>query len=1604
MRKKILAIAAILGIFSFIVYISFRPFQDKRAISKKVVSELIKDTALPSNGYQAEGEDEEERDNPRAAADDRFEMTKDDALGYPPSERKLEAYQQIQEWQRGQSQRRSAIPNVEWVERGPTNVGGRTRALMFDPNDPTSKKVWAGAVGGGLWYSNDITDPALRWRQEDDIMTNLAVSTLSYDPSNTQVFYMGTGLGYTSDIRGLGIWKSSDGGGSWSQLSSTNNSDFNFVQKIEVTSSGIVLASTLNGLMRSTDGGNSWQRVVSGRMGDIEIATNGVIYASSGVNSVGEIFRSSNEGITWEDISPNETAARIELAISPSNPSVVYAVSQSIENSGTRNDVAYFKKSTNGGNTWADITIPLYVNPSGESRCELSTDHFTRGQAFFDLILSVHPEDEDIVFAGGINLSKTTDGGQSWETVTDWSGGGCDEFVHADQHEIVVRPNFPNEIIIGNDGGVYYSNDAGSSNNPNFDARNLGYNTVLFYSVAMANELNSNVFFAGAQDNGTQVFSAAGINQTTELFGGDGVFCFVDQDDPNIVIVSVPNNNYFLSLDGGKSIVLALIDDDDRGRFLNRAAYDSENNTLYSGADADELYRVTNVSATPDTTRLLNLNLSGGEVTAIAVSPHTANTIFVGTTSNTSRVFRIDNANDVSPTVTNITNSFDAGRGSFISSLAVGATDDQLLVTFSNFGAISVFETKDGGTNWVNKEDNLPDMPVNWGLYNPKNYDQVLLATELGVWSTNNMSAANPNWEPTNSGLATVRTDMLQYRSSDETVIAATYGRGLFTTNVFATTIDADFKTEQVVSYVGVPVTFEDASLLPNSSWAWTFGDGTTSNLQNPSKTYSTPGTYDVSLTIDNGNNVETKAAYVTILPTKNLPFTLADGGDFESNASDFTSRALLNNINLWELGNPSNRLSTVSSGANAWKTDLDGDITDIGAAYSSALYTPAFDFSNVNRDYTIKFKKSIETSFCNAPYGLQLQYSIDGGANWSRLGSAQPAFGSVNWYNRSDGVGCAIVTSIFPDGEGWNAVVLTGDNEVDLSVDNENTELKLNFLAGQPNVSFRFVAGVATGFTTYNRDGFMIDDFEITAVAPEANFIATNTVSYSGAPIQFSFLSAGATSYLWNFGDGNTSTEENPIHTYQTSGQFDVTLTINGTTSVTRTGYISILPDSSVPYELSDGGDFESNTTDFAVQNVTGTGFELGSSSVSGKNGTASGSNAWVTGLTSATYQDGSAAALHTPSFSFITLGEYTLEFKANFSFEPTWDGLIVQYTTDRGRTWIKLNDNLESGWYNQTSNEESIFGVSVPIFSGTTSGAFETFSTDVSFLGQSESVAFRFVFLTDGSVVDAGLAIDDFRLEGPTAGPGVPNFEFTGNSGCSGQQVVFTNTSTGTITDLAWNFGANATPATATGQGPHSVAYSGNGNSTVSLTVTSPINGETVEQKSNIISTVANFIATFTSEEDLGNRTTVLTASEGDSYQWFTTEGPIEGATSQQFIADETGVYSVAITRGTCTRTSSIAQIITSSEEDKAFEKNVSVFPNPTKGVFKINVSDPVIGKLTLNIFDNLGNRVISKSVSKSSFEEEYELNITQAQAGVYLVEIVSEKAKTVKRIIKR
>lgn len=746
-----------------------------------------------------------------------LEMTKDPALGYVPYERLLKAKEYTAQLIEKQRKQRDAIPNVTWNNLGPNNVGGRTRALMFDPNDGTNKRVFSGAVSGGLWKNDDITTAATSWEKIDDFLDNLTVSSLCYDPQNSMIFYAGTGEAYSAVSPGMGVFKSTNGGATWSPV--PNTSQFKYVTevlvRVENTVSVLYVASRRayvgeagagtptflgeNGLWRSADNGATWTQVLPEAfpdyaygVDDIGLDNSNNLWVATGSNTYGDqggdIFQCT-DGTCDEtgdftkkyDASDNtyETVERTVLALAPDNSNYVYAIAAN--NSG-KMDIEYFIKSTNGGTTWTNLTIPLNTEPNGGCHVEMN-QHFTNGQASYDLCMTVHPTDENLVLLGGIDVYRTLDGFTNTTHVGSWTDGGtspCDQVIHADHHTFVFRPGNSNEVIFGNDGGVYYSSNSGDATaTPTFAHRVKDYNVCQLYAADLSPTGGAAEYIGGLQDNGTQDWDG-GSPSTSEANGGDGAFCHIDQNQPDIQISSYIYNDYGITTDDWATPYTQVSPTTGTGRFINPTDYDDMNNVLYSASDADEICRVLNVGTTNDLTDNISVGgsaLGGKQATTFKVDPNTATTLYVGTDGG--KVFKILNANGGSLSSTDISGGLPAG---WVSSIDVETGNSQhMIATISSYGVGHIWETTNGGTNWTNIQNNFPDIPVRWGIFSPTSFGQVFLATDLGVWSTEDLDGASTDWAVTNAGLANVRVDMLKSRASDKTIVVATFGRGLYT-------------------------------------------------------------------------------------------------------------------------------------------------------------------------------------------------------------------------------------------------------------------------------------------------------------------------------------------------------------------------------------------------------------------------------------------------------------------------------------------------------------------------------------------------------------------------------------------------------------------------------------------------------------------------------------------------------------------------------------------------------------------------------------------------------------------------------------------------------
>lgn len=1009
-----------------------------------------------------------------------FEITKDVSTNTVPRERlivaKEVAMQTMQQPKYGNSTQ-AAIPGIAWMERGPNNIGGRTRSLLVDPNDATKKTVWAGSVGGGLWKTTDITAANPVWTPVNDFFSNIAVTTITYNPSAPMTMYFGTGEGYfnADAMRGLGIWKSTNGGATWSQLASTNNANFYYVNRMIVHPSGDVYATTRNGLFRSQDGGVTFNRVlgssapggaVTDNFSDVELAADNSIWAST-LGANGGVYRSTtgNAG-TWTLLNtgangfPSTGFWRVDIACAPSSAATCYAYAE-----GPSGLLNLFRTTDYGAN-WTTLAKPADADGG------IPATDFTRSQAWYDMSMAVDPNNANTVFVGGVDLFKTTNGGASWSQVAHWYGGFGFQYVHADQHIAMYEPGNSSVIYFGNDGGVWRSSNATAAM-PTISSKDNSYNVTQYYACAVHPTAYSNYFLAGAQDNGSHKFNSPGINAAVNATGGDGCFCHIDQDQPQFQWTSYVYNNYYRSTNGGNT--WTSVSFGNSGSFVNPTDYDNASNIFYAAISNGAYMRWTDPQTGATSATINVTGFGGASVRHISVSQNTPNRVFFGLSNGS--VVRVDNANTVTSPAAGVVVGTPVANNS-VSCIAIeNGNDNHILVTYSNYGSNSVWESTNalsGAPTFTSVEGNLPDMPVRWALFSPLNNQQALLATEVGAWSTDLLNGGATVWGASNSGLANTRVDMLQIRSSDNLVAAATHGRGLFTSDVFMTPFP-DFTASPVITYTNKPVQFSDGS-YKSTAWSWNFGDATTSTVKNPVHAYTSPGLYTITLQINNnGAYTKTRVGYVHVLPDRTTPYLVVNGdaGSFDVSPLDFGAENISGTP--WERGNSAvaNKNGTVS-GSSAWVTGLTA--TTYADNSNSNLYCPSFNMM-ANGTYILSFYS--KWRFEQGYDGFRVEYSLDKGSNWNILGPYSPP----QWYNFNNLAG----GSSFPTGEPFFCS--------DTGSTYYKHQLDISTLKGNPSVAFRFVF-LSDGSVT--KAGAAIDNFEISG-PPNTNPLPVELLSFSG-------------------------------------------------------------------------------------------------------------------------------------------------------------------------------------------------------------------------------------------------------------------------------------------------------------------------------------------------------------------------------------------------------------------------------------------------------------------------------------------------------------------------
>lgn len=731
-------------------------------------------------------------DGPAAAANQEFENTVDAATGRVPRELLWPAIVYTEQLKQDL---RSQYPNAKttgygWNERGPNGdvtgssngnkragngvTSGRIRAVMVDKGDTSGNTVFVGGVAGGIWKTTNIASNPAGWVMVDDKLSNLAITSICQDPNRPDTIYFCTGEpNYNSDaVQGDGLFKSTDGGLTFSQLSATSQavsgSAFNYCSKIVCDSQGNVYVGTRTGLKRSTNFGASWTDITptslnANEVSDIQISSSGRLHLVTGlIFSAGVDYRytdvpaTANSTTGWTAATsgfPTTGICHVVLACEGNTLLALPANSSGY-------NVTNIYASTNGGSTWAALS---------------NTPSFTSGQGWYNLAAAINPVNTSQYLVGSLDCYRSTNAGATaWTQVSNWVGTSGN-YVHADQQNAIwYQTSTQSRILVVSDGGIFLSTDGGST----FSDRNVGLRIKQFYSVAI-HPATTNYFIAGAQDNGCHQFNNAGLSTTVEITGGDGATVQIDQNQAQYQFGSYVYNQYRRSTNSGSSWSSVNLSSN-TGRFINPTDYDNVNNIMYCGNSTGTYRRWTNPQTGSTSTSVAVSGFNSSSVYTIAVSPYTANTVYFGTSSG--RVVRVPNANTTSTTTT--TGTVVGTLNTQLSSIEFGGSEDTILVTSSNYSGTQVYYTSNGTSTsptWVAKDGNLPNIPVRSALLIPgSNGHWAMVATETGVWVTTDIKASSPVWLP-DPIFPNTSTHMLRYRPSDGLVAAATHGRGLWT-------------------------------------------------------------------------------------------------------------------------------------------------------------------------------------------------------------------------------------------------------------------------------------------------------------------------------------------------------------------------------------------------------------------------------------------------------------------------------------------------------------------------------------------------------------------------------------------------------------------------------------------------------------------------------------------------------------------------------------------------------------------------------------------------------------------------------------------------------
>ncbi|EMR04631.1 FlgD immunoglobulin-like domain containing protein [Cesiribacter andamanensis] len=770
------------------------------------------------------------KENPQARQQWEWLMLHNPATGQIPSgmrEKELQFARKLPQAKPLPGKRTSL--ETPWTSAGPYNVGGRTRALRLDVQDENT--ILAGGVSGGMWRS---TDGGQNWTKTTRPDQLHSVTALVQDtrPGNENVWYYGTGeqlgnsaRGGNAPYRGDGIFKSTDGGQSWLLLPSTSTNrpqtfdpPFDYIYNLKINTTNLLVqelyAAASGGIYRSIDGGASWSATLADNAAqytDVEVAPDGTLYAVLSSqkyrNVVGQsgIFRSINRGVSWQNITPNGWPGefgRVVLATNPQDPNELYALGH------TPSRPILWRLNISGSDgIWTNLSENLPEEEEPVAGLDL--------QGGYNMLVKVHPTESQTVFVGGTNLFRSTTGFTDKEA-TDWIGGYVNtnrstpyENHHPDQHELVFYPSAPNRSISAHDGGLSRTDNI-LQETVAWTSLNRGYVTTQFYTVGLDQSQVNDIIIGGMQDNGSHLTPSAGEQANwLRVLGGDGGYTHVANRGAYYYVSFQNSQIYRLTLnDEYRLTSFARIDPIGAGQvsgqpylFINPYVFDPHNpNRMYLAA-GDVVYRNRNVSQIPagsqsptalNWERLSTTAADSGSISAIAISTTPADILYYGTSRGL--FYKATEVSSATPVVENLTHT-GFPSGGYVAHISINPTNaDEVLVVFSNYEVLSIFRSTDGGNSFVSISGNLEQFPNGSGNGPSVRHVEIipmedgstlyLAGTSTGLYSTRQLAGNATRWEQEAPELiGRVVVPQVRYRSLDGRVAIATHGNGIYFKN-----------------------------------------------------------------------------------------------------------------------------------------------------------------------------------------------------------------------------------------------------------------------------------------------------------------------------------------------------------------------------------------------------------------------------------------------------------------------------------------------------------------------------------------------------------------------------------------------------------------------------------------------------------------------------------------------------------------------------------------------------------------------------------------------------------------------------------------------------